>query len=144
MTIVRILLLSLSIAVVPIHTLFASSTQHKVTLKLDHGTDDLHSVFMALKIGKMLAERKQDVTLFLNLEAVRLVDKNQPINLKWGNTDQTIATLYDSYIKAGGKVLVCPHCAKVAGVEKMRKGAKIAKESEIAELFVNSDKVIDY
>jgi predicted peroxiredoxin len=129
----------------PLHSVYsADAVAQKVLIKMDHGTDDLHSAFMALKIGKMLADKKQDVTLFLNLEAVRLVDENQPMDLAWGMSDMTVAKIFNAYVKAGGKVLVCPHCAKVAGVKKLRNGARIATESEVAQIFIDADKVITY
>jgi predicted peroxiredoxin len=117
-----------------------------IVFKIDHGTDDLHAVVMALKLSKMILDQKQDVTLFLNLEGVRIADKKQPMGLKWGASDKTVEELYNDFVTAGGQVLVCPHCAHVAGLSKqdLRKGAKIAEEKEVADLFVKADKVIDY
>ena len=121
-----------------------SASSEKTVIKLDHGTNDLHSVFMGVKIAKALLEKNQDVTIFVNLEAVRLVDKTQPLDLKWGMSKTNMRSLYHQFVKAGGKILVCPHCAKAAGVKDLREGATIATESQVAELFSNASRVIDY
>jgi sulfur relay (sulfurtransferase) complex TusBCD TusD component (DsrE family) len=55
--------------------------------------------------------------------------------------------LLQNYVEAGGKVLLCPHCAQAAGLSDsmLLSEAKIAKgPEEVARLFLNADKVIDY
>lgn len=106
-------------------------------------TNDLHAVSMALKIGRMLSMNEVSVTMFLDLEGVRLADQNQPQDLAWGSGD-TIEKLYTGYVEAGGKVLVCPHCAKAAGVEDLREGAAIADKKTMLMIFKNADKILDY
>ena len=50
-------------------------------------------------------------------------------------------------MKAGGKVLVCPHCAEVAGItaQNLRPGAHLAKNlGELADAVLAADKILDY
>lgn len=125
----------------------APKSDQTVVINLTHGTDDLHAVMMALELGRGLAERGADVSMFVNLEGVRLVDKNQPLSLSWGTADKkNIGQLYQSFIDAGGKVVVCPHCAEVAGLTKedLRPGATLASEQAVVERMLAADKVIDY
>ena len=56
-----------------------------IMIHLSNYTNDLHSVTMALKIGHMLASHGEEVTMFVDLEGVRLVDKHQPVDLTWGS-----------------------------------------------------------
>lgn len=114
-----------------------------VVIHLSKYSNDLHAVNMALKIGQLMAKEGADVTLFLDLEGVRLVDLKQPADLKWGN-GESVESLYNSFVDAGGNVLVCPHCAKAAGVVDLRKGAMIANSESLAQRLVQADKILDY
>ncbi len=54
--------------------------------------------------------------------------------------------MYDAFVKAGGKVLVCPHCAEVAGLkaQDLRPGAHLAKNlGELADAVLAADKILD-
>jgi sulfur relay (sulfurtransferase) complex TusBCD TusD component (DsrE family) len=132
--------------------LAAHSDQHaveetqSVVIHLSHFTNDLHAAFMALNIGTMLLESGQaDVTLFLDLEGVRLADARSRSDLAWGDSGG-IGETYDGFVAAGGAVMVCPHCAEQASVDadNLREGAQMATREGIAAMFLSADKVIDY
>ena len=124
------------------------STALRVFMKLDQGTNDLHAVLMALKISEGLVDKGAKVTLFLNLEGVRIADVRQPLDLSWGmGGGHSALHLYEQFVQKGGVVLVCPMCAKNAGLDQknLRKGAKIADSiNEITEAVLKADKVIGY
>lgn len=122
---------------------WSHNDQQNVLIHLSNYTNDLHSVNMALKVGHMLSDADMSVTLFLDLEGVRLADKHQPQNLAWGTGD-SIEMLYNQFVSAGGNVLVCPHCAKAAGVKDLRKGAVIADKDTLVKAITNADKILDY
>ncbi len=113
---------------------------------LRHGTNDLHSVFMALKIATSLQAKGAKVTLFADLEGVRLVDSRQPLNLRWGAGKDTVGHYYEHFVQEEGEILVCPHCAQAAGIsEKMlREGAMLTNKEQITDTLFKADKVIDY
>jgi len=117
----------------------------KIVVHLKHYTDYLHAAFMAVKLAGALQEKGADVTMFVNLEGVRLVDSGTPLDLRWGQSNE-LTTYYESYINAGGSVLVCPHCAMAAGLEAkdIRKGAKIGSQDEVVDLLLSADKILDY
>jgi predicted peroxiredoxin len=123
------------------------SAQEKqvVVVHLTHYTDDLHATFMALKLAGAMQQKGAQVTLVLDLEGVRLVSTQQPQDLRWGTSD-AISGYYDAFVKAGGKIMVCPHCAKAAGVDEktLRPGAQIVKEEELASALLAADKILDY
>lgn len=120
--------------------------QQHILINLKHYTDDLHAVYMALKIVNGLQERGANVTLFLNLEGVRLADKNTPDDLLWGHTKTTPGELLSRFVASGGTVLVCPHCANAAGLspEDVRANARIVEDAEVMDAFMAATKVIDY
>ena len=125
----------------------AKPSAQKVFMKLDHGTDDLHAVLMTFKIAENLVKKGSKVTLFLNLEGVRIADKRQPIDLKWGmEGGHSAQHLYDSFVKNGGTILVCPMCAKNVGItgKELRTGAKLTNEDEISSALLEADKSLSY
>jgi predicted peroxiredoxin len=125
-------------------SVFAQEKQ-TVVVHLTHFTDDLHATFMALKLASAMQQKEAQVTLVLDLEGVRLVSAQQPQDLKWGTSD-AISGYYDAFVKAGGKIMVCPHCAQAAGVDAktLRSGAQIVKEEELAATLLAADKILDY
>ena len=112
---------------------------------LGHYTDDLHAAFMAFKIASKLEEKGEDVVIFLNLEAVRIADKQQPLDMAWGH-NADFSSLYRAFLDNGGEILVCPHCAKSAGIDAdtLRPDMVIAKEGQIVDLIAFADKVVSY
>jgi predicted peroxiredoxin len=122
------------------------ASAEQVVVHLSHFTDDLHRAVMALKIGKLMQENGSQVTLFLDLEGVRLVERRQTLDLSWGADAPTLGELYEQFTGAGGRALICPHCAKSARIGEMslKRHAAIASEQDLAEMFAGADKVIDY
>lgn len=124
----------------------AVTQKQKVIVHLKHGTDDLHAAAMAFMLATEMARQGAAVTLLADLEAVRLVDSRQPLGLRWGIHERTIGQLYDSFIAAGGAILVCPHCAELIGLRGniLRKGTTIVPLDQIAGAMLAADKVLDY
>lgn len=126
----------------------AASEKSVVVVHLQHFTGDLHAASMAVKLATAMQSKGAEVTLFLDLEGVRVADTRQPQDLSWGQGHgHTFADMYDAFIKAGGKVLVCPHCAQAVGMteKELRPGAKIAKDAnEVADLLLSASKILDY
>lgn len=123
-----------------------SAASQRVVVHLSHSTDDLHAAFMALKLAMAMQEKGAQVTLLVDLEGVRVADARQPNDLVWGH-GEPLSTYYDAFVKAGGKVLVCPHCAAAAGLEakSLRPGAQIAKDpGELATVLMAAERILDY
>lgn len=119
----------------------------RILINLKHYTDDLHAAFMALKIANGLQNRGAQVTIFVNLEGVRLVDKGTPGDLKWGSLKVNPSELLSSFLTSGGTVMVCPHCAAAAGIghDDLREGVTISSDQDSnMRAFLEADKVIDY
>lgn len=141
------MLLYAAIAITGALTLaYPQATQkQKVVVHLTHFTDNLHAAKMAIGLAGKMQMMGADVTLLLDLEGVRLADKNTPQDLVWG-AGEPISKSYDAFVKAGGKVLLCPHCAHHAGIAAtgLRPGARIGKEDELASVLLAAAKVLDY
>lgn len=125
-------------------TATAQESRQQIVVHVSHYTDDLHAASMGLSLAtNLLAGAK--VTIFLDREGVRLADSRVPLGLRWGDS-APIAELYDAFVKAGGTVLVCAHCAHAAGLEasSVRRGARIGSDVEVRALILAADKIIDY
>ena len=116
-----------------------------VVVHLSQFGNDLHAVSMALKLATAMQQAGHQVTLFIDMEGVRLADKRQPLDLRWGQ-GAPIEELYQGFVEAGGKVLVCPHCAAAAGLESgsLRKGATIGTTESITKTLGGATKILDY
>ena len=116
-----------------------------VVVHLGSFTNDLHSAFMAFSLATNLQKHGASVTVFLDREGVRLADVRERGDLTWGDSGGTSAAMAE-FVQAGGKVVVCPHCASLAGIEadNIRPGARLATHEEVATIFLSADKVIDF
>ena len=123
-----------------------TAAQKHIVVRLGHYTDDLHAATMAVGFAKTMQERGQKVTLMLTLEGVRLADTRTPQDLKWGHGDE-ISKAFDGLRKAGGEIIVCPHCAEAAGIDEksLRPGARFGKEgNDLVDVLIAADKVVDF
>ena len=122
-----------------------SSAKQKVVVHLSHYTDNLHAVKMAVHLATMMQEMGAEVTMFLDLEGVRLADNRLPGDLVWGK-GEPISKELAAFTKAGGTMLLCPHCAEHSGITAgvLRPGARIARHGELPKLLLAASKVIDY
>lgn len=118
---------------------------HNVVVHLTHYTDQLHAVKMAVHLALMMQTLDAEVTLLLDVQGVRLASTKEPQSLVWGKGDP-ISVEYDAFVRAGGRVLVCPHCAEHAGISEgdLRLGAELGREKALAKAVLAADKVLDY
>lgn len=145
-------ILMLGIVLVPQYSAMADEgeptdkAQQQVVVHLSHFTDDLHRCFMALKVANLMQEHGASVTIFLDLEGVRLAERRQQLNLTWGTDSPPLSEHYDNFINAGGKIVLCPHCAKSAriGDGALKRNAELATMPSLGKLLMEADKIIDY
>ena len=137
------LVLILMMSLLAPSTALAEDAQKNIVVHIGQYTNDLHSATMGLGLAGTLQGAGAQVTIFADREAVRLGDKGHPL-LIYGDSD--LDELLSSFLDGGGSVLVCPHCARLGGVEpdELRDGFKMATPESIAELFMNADTVISY
>jgi len=130
----------------PAYAAAAQDQPKRVVVHLTHTTDDLHAAFMALKLARVMQSTGASVHLFVDLEGARVADKRVPGDLRWGPGDTTLGELYDALVKAGGTVVVCPHCATAAGLDQanLRPGARIGTLEEIGQILMEADVIMDY
>ena len=122
-----------------------TAQKQDIVVHLGSFSNELHSAFMAFSLATSLQKHGASVTVFLDREGVRLADVRERGDLTWGDSGGTSAAMAE-FVKAGGTVVVCPHCASLAGIEasNIRPGARLATHEEVATIFLSADKVIDF
>lgn len=81
-------------------------------------SNEMNRAAMAINFStRIRTQKKIPVTIFLNVDGVRLVNRNIP-----GSTHvsgKTLQEMLTSFMASGGKVLACPMCMKnVGGITK--------------------------
>jgi len=77
-------------------------------------SDEINRAAMAINFStRVLKQKKIPVTIFLNVEGVRIADKNLPHHKHING--QSTQEMLKAFIAAGGKVIICPMCMKNVG-----------------------------
>ena len=76
--------------------------------------EDAHSTYMGLRFAEMGLEEGLDVTIFLNVHGVRLL-QSDGATLTFD--ENNLRDILDDFTDNGGTVIVCPMCLQVHGME---------------------------
>ena len=87
-----------------------------ILVNVTTGYDDLHAVSMGLSLANSAAKRGMPVVVFLNVAAPVFASTELPADTRYEDFPP-VQELLSAILAAGGKVLVCGHCAKAAGVD---------------------------
>lgn len=100
------------------NALFAADTADQ-KLFVNLSSDELNRAAMAIGFStKVRQQKKVPVTIFLNVEGVRIADKNVPENKH--ASGKSLKEMLATFMEAGGRVIVCPMCMKnVGGLDKI-------------------------
>jgi predicted peroxiredoxin len=110
-------------------------------------SDEINRAAMAIMFShKVLTERKIPVTIFLNVEGVRLADSSIPqAKHPSGKSPSEMLT---GFMADGGTVLICPMCMKnVGGIapEQLLEGVKVGKPDVTwPALFAEGTRILSY
>ncbi|MFN3814077.1 MAG: DsrE family protein [Aquificaceae bacterium] len=101
--------------------------QDNIQLVVNLTKDKAPSAVMAMRFASISLGRGNPTVIWLNSEGVRLADaKAKPTEAK---------KMLEEFIAKGGKVYVCPHCAKMFGVKELIKGAEFGNPDIIFGLL---------
>lgn len=124
---------------------FAGDDGQKLFVNLS--SDEINRATMAIGFStKILTQKKIPVTIFLNVEGVRIADKHIPEH-KHANGKSTKEML-SAFMKAGGRVIICPMCMdNVGGIKKneLIEGVEIGgPDVTWTALFADGTTVLSY
>lgn len=114
------------------------SEQKKLVIVNSRGFDDERSS-VAWSIANTAAASEMDVTVFLVAAGVDWVRKGATEVARLNPLDPSVGDMITSYLGNGGRILVCPPCAKVRGYteESLIEGATIAGAPVMLEEIAN-------
>lgn len=126
-------------------TTAAKKVKTPILVNVTRGKDQLHAVSMAIALGQSAIKDGRSATVFLNVEAPVFAAKDLKSDLKCEGFPPIKQMLAD-FMAAGGRVLVCQHCAHVAQVkpEGMIGGAKSVAQSELFNALLPDTVVFSY
>jgi predicted peroxiredoxin len=112
--------------------------QKKLVIVNSRGFDDERSS-VAWSIANTAAASAMDVTMFLVAAGVDWVRKGAADVARLNPLDPTMNDMIGKFLANGGRILVCPPCAKVRGYteESLIEGATIAGAPVMLEELVN-------
>ena len=110
-------------------------------------SNEINRAAMAVNFGhRVLLKKKIPATIFLNVDGVRLLNKNIPQHQH--AKGKSIQQMLQAFMKDGGKVIVCPMCMKhVGGMSKsdLIDGVLIGgPDTTWAALFADNVTVLSY
>jgi predicted peroxiredoxin len=141
----RLLLVFLAIAViVPV---LAAQPKAKQSLFVNLTSDDIDRASQAITLAhRVLKEKKIPVTIWLNVQAVRLVNKEVRQNMY--SDGRTPLEKLQSFMREGGKVMICPMCMRNLGgmeVKDLPEGVVVSEmEMWWDALFAEGARVLSY
>jgi predicted peroxiredoxin len=101
--------------------------KQKLVIINSRGFDDERSS-VAFSIANTAVATGMDVTLFLVAAGVDWVRKGATVVARPNPLDPTMNDMLETFLANGGKILVCPPCAKVRGYDEdsLIEGARLA------------------
>jgi predicted peroxiredoxin len=103
------------------------STQKKLVIVNSRGFDDERSS-VAWSIANTAVASGMDVTMFLVASGVDWVRKGAADAARLNPLDPSMSEMIGNFLQGGGRILICPPCAKVRGYseESLIDGVTIA------------------
>lgn len=141
-TIFTILALMISAAA---STLLYADEGQKLFVNLT--SDEMNRAAMAINFStRVRKEKKIPVTIFLNVDGVRLASKKLAAHRH--ASGKTLSELLNGFIAAGGRVIVCPMCMKHVGgmgPDDLIDGVEVGgSDSTWPALFAEDTTVLSY
>jgi predicted peroxiredoxin len=123
-----------------------ASARAEGSLFVNLTSSEMNRSVMAISIAQKALAKSMPVTIFLNVEGVRLADVGLPLSRHV--TGKTPREMLQEFMNAGGKVYACQMCMNLVGgfqEEELMKGVEVADESNLFPLLFASDtKVLSY
>ena len=123
----------------------ANAAKAPILINITRGKDQLHSVAMAIALAQSALKDGRTATIFLNVEAPTFAATNLEPKLQCEGFPPIKKMLAD-FIAAGGRLLVCQHCAHLAKLkpEAMIAGAKAVAQNDLLDLLSPGTVVFSY
>ena len=113
-------------------------------VRLSCGLEDEKAVLTTLNLANKLVQQGDEVVLFTDSKSAAIGDRtlrHLPEKLR----DKVKRSL-DTFIQGGGKLLVCPHCARRYDLTAptLRQGATMTTSEQLHKLEEKADRIYEY
>ena len=121
------------------------SSKRPILVNVTRGRNELHAVSMALGLAQSAIKDGRPAVVFLNVEAPVFAAKDLGGDVKYTDFPPVKKMLAD-FVAAGGRVLICGHCAHVVKLEQrdMIDGAKVLAHGELFAAITPDTVVFSY
>jgi predicted peroxiredoxin len=121
------------------------NTNGKVVINLATGLEDPERVTVAFLVAGAAAEAGKQVTMFLSKEAVRLALPGVAQGVACEGCPP-LPRLYEQYVGAGGRMLVCPVCfnARKLSEGELNDGAELGGATPLWQWIGEGATVFSY
>lgn len=101
---------------------------------MTRGKEDLHAVSMAIGLGQNSLKAGKRAILFFNVHAPVFVAADLSPDVQFADF-LPVKEMLTQFLKAGGEVYVCAHCAQITKVDTSRlvRGAVLVHHGELFE-----------
>lgn len=125
-----------------------ASTQRRqnILIHMKEYVSEVHEAQMGLELAERLQGSGAQVTIWLELRAVRIADDRIERRRNPRPGFRPFDEIYKSFVDHGGRILVCHHCAEFdeIGPEHVRAGARLVGVNDVAQAVIEADKILDY
>jgi predicted peroxiredoxin len=117
----------------------------KLLINLTTAKDNMDKTVVAFVIANAGVAAGQEVVIFLNIEAVRLVTPGYADDIESPGF-KPLKELLASFVGNGGKIWVCPPCFNARGLDKgnMIEGASFAGGAPVVEFLAQGAASLSY
>jgi len=121
------------------------SNKQPILVNITRGKAELHAVSMAIGLAQSAIKDGRQAIVFLNVEAPVFAARDLSGEVKYADFPPVKNMLAD-FIAAGGRVLVCGHCAHVVKLkqEDMIEGVKLLAHGELFTAITPQTTVFSY
>lgn len=119
----------------------AESASESKNLLVNLTTDDTWTANMAISLAQTALQNEgQAVTLFLNVRGVYLADRER-LPATEGNSAMNIHEKLQAFMASGGQVIICPSCAREAGLvqDDLIEGVVLGEAGGILPFLLSPD-----
>ncbi len=127
-------------------TATATTADSKVLICLNHGAEDPESVLIAYLVGVESLRAGKEAVMFLTKDAIHVATPGHVKTIEVPAGAPQIADLHEEYLAKGGRLIACPVCVRVRGMQdaEWEPGTQVAGVPAILEYTSGGALVFNY
>ncbi len=123
----------------------ATTPDSKVLICLNHGAEEPENVLIAYLVGVESLRAGKQAVMFLTKDAIHLATPGFAAGIVVADAP-SIADLHEEYLAKGGRLIACPVCVRVRGMQDAEwvPGSQVAGVPAILEYTTGGALVFNY